>query len=297
VHSADVTPRSGAWDLSSMVSWAVVSALFAAEASYLECLPVAFSPPFSSVGGLSMALRNAYGAYELYPQPVRHHKTSRSPATRYADAVQFLFQHGYPNLAFLSSFLDARSDKRFNPSRITLVTFMGDGQVEHRDLQGGRTRPARDDNELIGLLESELRSEPVRGTIGQVVLVEDLSPPVANCLGLVLDIHPEFFAGHIRDTWMETGQWRGSAPALPSVAKKRPFFSIDYMSAITSRRLQDIENTYLHCGYNYRRRVDVNRDSGVGMARRKISYWLDRKSDPWTCKASFFSYVGGYRGV
>jgi hypothetical protein len=238
------------------------------------------------------------GAHAAYdpdpPSPDEKRRRKQTPSqTPYADGVRFLRDHGYPNLSFLSAFLDSdprnrpkRAPGRPNPSRIVLVSFLENGEVRPQDLHGGAARIHRDEGDLVNVLRSELNGRRLQGTIGKVFLVEDLSPSTANCLGYALDVHPSFFAAHIRDTWMETRPELGNAPALPSIARNRNFFSLDYMSAVTLRPLRNLDSVYVHCTYNYRRRIDlasVDQNARVGMARRKISFWLDRESTPWRC--------------
>jgi hypothetical protein len=228
-------------------------------------------------------------------------RSSPYAAYEYARGVDFLRYHGYPVFGYLAGFLDSHSTvwrpgkapSPPNPSRIVLVDFLESGKVQHSDFQGGKAGFTKEEDDLLGLIGAEFQGDQTgRGLVGQILVVEDLSPNTANCLGYALNIHPSFFAGHIRDTWMETGIQFGNAPPLPSVAKDRNFFSLDYMSAVLLKPLNSLENKYLQCYYNYRRKVDlagVDTDSRVGMVRRKISFWLDdRGSRPWLCTPWFF---------
>ncbi|RMZ78976.1 hypothetical protein DV737_g3617, partial [Chaetothyriales sp. CBS 132003] len=209
----------------------------------------------------------------------------------YADYVCFLRAHGFPNLGMLDEYLEWGLDARntLHPTR----------QAEHSktallEFNKNETRISdlSDLNKLCVLLNEWTRPKSADSTAsstltGRILLVENISPAIIHILGGILNIDPNFFASHLEDSSMAHLRDSSASPSLASKSARdqNEFFNIEYISAfIPIGCPKEAEGGPLHCIGNYPRRVDVVQKQGrqkVALARRKISFFMNKSLDPW----------------
>jgi hypothetical protein len=121
-------------------------------------------------------------------------------------------------------------------------------------------------------------------------MVNNINPEMVDTLGGVLNIEPAFFASHLADHGVGgAGEGITGSPLSSSNSKQQKhFFTIEYPCAfLTTNCGKDVDIEKLYCKGNYRRRVEICSKHGkqkVAVARRKISFYIKKTSDPWLCE-------------
>lgn len=211
----------------------------------------------------------------------------KSPYLAYIDSLG----HGWPHVSYLGDFMRVTTSppklkflntanrlERASRTKVSLLDFSNAGNVDRIDIHN-----ATDLREALDQPNSKQLN-------ARLIVVEDLSRDVIECLGSRFDVDPLFFRSHISDyTWHNTRDPWVELPDLDIVARKRSYFYVRYVQTRYFREDMDLTDARRQAGlFNVLRRVDRDgnwvpgadiRGSDVGLIRSKTSLWVKPRKD------------------
>lgn len=204
----------------------------------------------------------------------------------YARRVKFLARNGWPQLRYLSDFLDCSTvpikqralipedrEERLNRVHVIII-----------DLQPGKDVLVRELDSVQGL--KEFVTEPWADVDGNIRLfvIEDLSTHVIEILGNQFNIDPGFFRSHISDyAWFNVADPWMEFPGLPSRLSLNAFFTLRHVRPYYFRNEEAARRARRQAGgFNVLRRIDFDKTnswsdtpgSSVGTVRAKTSCYI-----------------------
>lgn len=204
----------------------------------------------------------------------------------YARRVKYLARNGWPQLRYLSDFLDCSTvpikqralipedrEERLNRVHVAVI-----------DLRPGQDVLVRKFDTLEAL--TSFLDEPWADIEEHIRLfvVEDLSTHVIELLGDRFNIDPSFFRAHVSDyAWFNIADPWMEIPTLPSRASSSAFFTLRHVRPYYFRNDESARRARRHAGgFNVLRRIGFDKTNAwadtpggsVGTIRAKTSCYI-----------------------
>ena len=130
--------------------------------------------------------------------------------------------------------------------------------------------------------EQEPQGMPQRH-LGQLLLVEDISPELVLKFGDGLDIDPWFFASYIDSPWRSLNFTTPQNCCLPSRQRSQNFVSLTYHKSRTFTGVKPDRTGFLRDSNQNRKVVILSETIGqwVGLAQHNCAIYLKETKSPW----------------
>ncbi|KAF2000660.1 hypothetical protein P154DRAFT_619907 [Amniculicola lignicola CBS 123094] len=188
-------------------------------------------------------------------------------STSYHEWIKELIGSGYSNLKFLDERVMQKPDH--GDATCTILRFSENGVLE----SSGLVSDADFDKSTVGKSK-------------RLFILEGITQTYVEKLGSMLDIEPEFFAGHLRSVTWEHYDDRSDAVMLPSVRKQTKFWTLEYFECVRLDGKFRLGRTRLLPFMPIFRRLfirnpymDQKEKYSVGLASRLISFWEQSSSN------------------
>lgn len=122
--------------------------------------------------------------------------------------------------------------------------------------------------------------------LGQLLLIEDISPELIEDLGSRLDIDPWFFASYVHRSWRSTRFMTPQNCCLPSRERSQDFLPLYYHKCLSFTDVKPRRNGFLR-NINQYRKVALIQSTGprVGLAQHDCAVFLKKIESSWIGKA------------
>ena len=169
----------------------------------------------------------------------------------------------------------AESTSRLLPSRIVSLDFTPDGLC------------VRTVADLAAEIKQGAHGGAESNLLGQILIVEDISPSAMEMLGLELEIDPFFFASYLHRAWRKSSTQSPLNCTLPSRERGQNFVALYSQRSLTFPSLDSQNRQMVQMG-NQMRKVMVlpsARESCIGLAQHHCSVLLKQADGkPWIGK-------------
>ena len=125
-----------------------------------------------------------------------------------------------------------------------------------------------------------------RHLLGQLLLIEDISPELIEDLGSKLVIDPWFFASYVNSPWRTSRFMTPQNCCLPSRAKSQNFLPLYYHRSLSFPGVKPQRNGFLRNINQFRKMALIQRTGPcVGLAQHACAVFLKKTKSSWIGKA------------
>lgn len=192
------------------------------------------------------------------------------------------------------------AQKRRNPCLTGLADFLArsewprESRLAALDFVRGTKLPTYSDlnaSNLDGRLQHICQADPVNTLseehLGQLLIVEDISPDLVQKLGDHLDVDPWFFASYVHSSWRTTKSNTPQTCFLPSREKSQNFVPLYYHKPLSFIGPKPDRDGFLRNTNQCRKIVLIHtRRPYVGLSQQACAIFLTENASPWTGKNS-----------
>jgi hypothetical protein len=131
--------------------------------------------------------------------------------------------------------------------------------------------------------QDDKAEEGFRRPLGQLLIIEDISPELIEKLGSRLDIDPWFFASYVDSPWRSPKFTTPRNCILPSRQRSQEFLSLTYHKSLYFTGKKPERFGFLRDSNQHRRLVVLSETTGgcVGLAQHGCAIFLKEVEDTW----------------
>ena len=122
--------------------------------------------------------------------------------------------------------------------------------------------------------------------VGQLLIIEDISPELIEKIGSRFDIDPWFFASYIHSPWRSLRFTTPQNCCLPSRQRSQDFVSLTYHKSLSFTGTKPSRAGFLRDSNQHRKIVILSEDTGpcVGLAQHNCAVFLKETGPSWIGK-------------